>query len=212
MKRSASILIFCNSRAQIRDTIKEFSITTDVAQYILYQPNIGIGFRWNGSVIEINAAKIYPGQLYSDNPFANGQYSFPGLVYQGEAFRVNYKHFIRNHPKRYISAQAMYKHEWFNNVNFTDAYNGDNSLEYTMNEKTNVVGLDISEGIIIGKNSWYHLDFSVGLGLHDRLRNFDVTSVTNLTAGPGLGNYNGYIWYVTPVFSFKAGFNSPKFK
>ncbi len=216
MNRFASILILliitCNSRAQVHDSIKEFSITTDIAQYVLYQPNVGIGFQYNRSVFEINAGIIYPEPLFSVNPFVNGQYTAPGLVYKGESFRVNYKYLLHNHPKWYISEQTMYKNESFNNFEFTDAYNGDNGYSYTItNEKTKVFGLDMLVDLILGENSWYHLDFSAGLGMHDRLRNFDVTSVTMLNVGPGLGAYTGYIWYITPVIGIKAGFNFLKF-
>ncbi len=197
----------------IPKTIKgAIAISTDAMQYILpVQPNINIEYIWNGMAIGFYAGLVYPDANMTVNPFASGQYTMPGTVYYGKAFKLYFKNYDIKRPKRYWSAQFECKPQWFNNVNFMDQPAGDESqVYYTMSNKTTVLGLDMLRGHEYGEQNILHIDFFYGIGVHDRISTSVITSSSRpfgIDGDGALGTYKGYIWYLTPVIGLKFGFN-----
>ncbi len=186
-----------------------FSISTDLLQYLVYQPNIGFEYRRKKFAWGINFGVVHPDPTFYVNPLADGQYTWPGTLYNGEALRAYWKVFFKNNPSSYFCVQAEYKYLWYNNGSFMDMPNGDEfQVNYTMNEKATALGIDV----LLGKE-WLafkimHFDIFYGIGYHVKYREFTV--VTSNFPYPGdwmpLGSYKGSVSYPAPILGLKGGF------
>jgi hypothetical protein len=196
----------------VKDTLiqkKYFTVSIDVAQYVMLQPNIGIEYRRNNLEFGLNFGLVFPWRD-SVNILANGQYKWPAPIYYGEAFRAYCKFYNPKKIHRYWAVQAVVKTLWYHNRGFMDQPDGDESqVYYTMSENATVLGIDVLNGKECRMSDEMHLDIFWGVGFHDRLRTFEVTKSSD--GGPGsylpLGTYKGYIDYLTPVFGMKLGFS-----
>jgi len=213
--------------------IGTIAASTDLAQYIFQQANICVEYKWNRMTIGIYGGIIKPDPTFFVNPLANGQYKLPGTVYTGYALKLYFKYFSKEGPINYWCAQLECKPEWYNNQNFRDILNTGQDYPYyaiddyyTMNEKTTVLGIDMLHGHEFEINNFLHIDLFYGLGLHDRIRDYTVTSSTLLGSYtqsstpqspyngncPGYlipGTYIGYVWNFTPVIGVKLGIFYP---
>lgn len=196
-------------------TRKAIAISTDAVQYVFNQPNINIEYVWKRFSAGLNIGIIRPDPAFAVNVLSNGQYLWPGTVYHGIAFRLSFKYFDMKHQKRYWGAFLVCKPEWYKNVSFYDMTDPteETGVDYTMNENATVLGIELVRGHELGYNNAMHIDFFYGLGFHDKLRNFTVTSMSTPTGerdGSGildLGNYKGSVSYLTPVLGLKFGLN-----
>ncbi len=208
------------------------TVSTDLLQYILLQPNINIEYCWNRMAIGIYGGIIQPDLVFQVNPLANGQYTMPGTVYSGEAFKAYFKYYGKKRANTYWCLQLECKPERYNNVSFMDILNNGQEYpyqamydNYTINEKTTVWGIDLLHGHQIDLLNIIRFDLFYGFGVHDRVRNYNVTSSTLTYSNqwgsgpynysyPGYlipGTYIGYVCYFTPVVGIRVGlFNSIK--
>jgi len=193
---------------------KVIAISTDGMQYILDQPNICIEYMWNRFSIGVYAGIIIPDANFEVNPFANGQYTNPGTVYSGAAFKLYFKCYDVKKTNHYWAIQLECKPEYFNNTDFYDEPVHDEVLvSYTMNEKATVLGIDLLRGYELRKPNILHLDFFYGFGLHLKNRDYTVSS-SNTTGGmggqkymPTDGIYQTVAADFTPVVGLKLGLN-----
>jgi hypothetical protein len=189
---------------------RTISISTDAMQYIMPQPNINIEYAWNRMAIGLYGGIIRPDFGTEVNTFANGQYTLPGNVYYGKAFKLYFKYYDSRKPNRYWCAQLICKPEWYNNQSFMDMPQEELRAYYTMNEICTVWGLDLLRGHELAGKNIVHVDFFYGIGIHDRMRTYTVTSSNTAYPYYGymqLGTFKGYIMYPTPVIGLKLGFN-----
>jgi hypothetical protein len=195
-------------------TIEYISLTTDLAQYVFNQPNVGLAFRKNSYELGMNFGLIQPTELFAVNILADGQYKWPGTVYSGDILRPYVKYFAcSSHHISYWGAQITLEYEWFNNVTFYDYPEGGDypQFDYTMNEKTFVWGISIFHGHEWKVFKVFNIDLFYGLGFYDKIRNFTVTYSTNPYYGSYLaeGAYKGSLSYCTPIVGLKLGFCYP---
>ncbi|HXB13398.1 MAG TPA: hypothetical protein VNZ45_15530 [Bacteroidia bacterium] len=193
-----------------------FLLNTDLAQYPLAQPNLGIEYRHNKFAWGINFGVIYPDPLFNVNPLANGQYIWPGTVYYGDAIRVYWKIFTNpNKPANYFSLQAEYAYVWYNGASFLDLPNNMLTVNYTMNETANIAGFDIIHGHEFESFKVMGLDVFYGVGLHFKVRNYSVVS-ENVTTScssipayvtPDVGSYKSVLTIPEIIFGVRFGFN-----
>jgi hypothetical protein len=206
-----------------KDTIhKLFSITTDLAQYLLLQPNVGMEYRINRLVtLGANFGWVEPSPIFAVNPLADGQFTDPGTVYTGYAIRFYGKLFLSRFQRSYFSVQGVYKAVSFNNVSFTDDYGDEATNTYTMSETAKVYGLEMLFGIeTLGPRSYVDLDLFWGFGMHQRNRNYTISNATlgvNMVSGYGEpvaedGNHTDILGLVTPIGGMRVGFNYIKKK
>ncbi len=196
---------------------KVISISTDGMQYILNQPNISIECAWDRYSIGLYGGIVIPSHLFAVNPLAAGQYTNPGTVYSGAAFKLYFKYYEAKKLNHYWAIQLEYKPEYFNNVSFYDEVVQDEVVDnYTMNEKTTVFGIDLLRGYELNELSIpnvIHADFFFGFGVHVRDR--DYTVISNTYSGgfggreymPYVGTYKASVVNYTPVIGLKIGFN-----
>lgn len=207
------------------DTIsKLFSITTDLAQYILFQPNIGVEYRINARFYAgINVGLVEPSSSFAVNPIANGQFTNPGTVYSGYAVRLYLKMFLSKRHIGYVSVQGVYKSLSFNNVNFYDQYGDAYGNNYTMSEHATTLGIDLFHGMeLIRGKSIFNLDVFYGFGIHSRIRNYTISNqsfesgqIFIESEGKPIaydGNYTNTLYNFTPVIGIRAGFKYGKRK
>jgi hypothetical protein len=200
---------------------RAIAISTDAMQYIIPQPNFNIEYIWNHQAIGFYTGLIQPLSFFAVNPIADGQYTDPGTVYNGWAFKLYYKWYDKKRPKHYWCMQLEYKPEWFNNLSFYDQTSEEQTVDYTMNEKAAVYGYDLLRGFEYGEQDAMHLDFFFGIGFHYRVMNYDVTSLNsngfygnnnNTPIGDGtstisLGNHTAGFLLPTPIVGLKFGLN-----
>jgi hypothetical protein len=189
-----------------------FSFNTDLLQCAYFQPNIGAEYRRNKVECGLNIGYTFPSPLFSVNTLADGQYTWPGTVYYGEALRLYVKFFANpNKPTHYWSFQVTIKNQWYNNVDFTDQPSGgDIPFYYTMDEKETVLGFELLHGHEFYAGSLLYFDLFYGLGYHVRFRQFEVVTSSSYNPYSGYlpcGYYKGTISYLLPVVGFRAGFN-----
>jgi len=208
-----------------------FSITTDIAQYTLFQPNIGFEYRIvRPLTIGANAGLVFPSAVFAVNPLADGQFTFPGTVYRGYALRFYLKFYPSVQHKGYFCIQGVVKSVSFNDVSFTDQYNGDpdatfpSTNTYTMSEHTNIIGVEMLHGNgHLGPNKYLDIDMFYGFGIHLRFRNYTISnqawgtygsSGADYQGGPIAhdGTYNNTLTLPTLIFGFRVGFNYLKKK
>ena len=216
---------FTFSKAQKKDSVPKhilYTISTDLAQYALSQPNIDFEYTTSSSICAgINFGYIMPSLLFKINTLANGQFTEPGTVYSGIAIRLYLKFYGLRHFQNYWCIQGVYKSISFNNVSFEDTYGDAYWNNYTMSEQTSVVGIEILNGHeSTTKNRVLNLDLFYGLGFHFRIRNYTITNATLSDPHiPGLypnkpiaynGTYSGTLFLLTPVLGIKIGFNHLK--
>ncbi len=216
-----------HSPEPIKDTtFKFFSVTTDLLQYFLLQPNVGIEFRvlplFN---VGSNFGLVYPSPLFTVNPLANGQFTYPGTVYSGYALRVYVKLFISRKQKGFFSFQGVYKSLHFNNLSCSDMYGDAYGNTYNLNEQTTTIGLDILYGTQLTKiDNTVDVNMFFGWGIHNRNRNYTVTNQAfgNFGQPPPYesqgrpiaynGNYSESLVLFTPVLGLRFGFSYVKKK
>jgi len=200
-----------------------FSITTDLAQYGLFQPNLGIEINIDTISLGFNFGLVEPSPMFAVNPLADGQFTYPGTVYRGTAFRFYLKIRTKKHPYSYWCFQGVYKKIAFNNISFSDEYRDEILNTYTMDENSTVAGLDILHGnLIAGNDQGYTIDFFYGFGYHIRTRNYTIYNENSSPSYPGPeyngltialpGTYQTVLSIFTPVVGFKVGFNYLKKK
>jgi hypothetical protein len=222
-------IAFHKTRDSVINSRKVFAITTDIAQYFLSQPNIGVEFKLARPLfIGINGALIIPSPLFGVNPFANGQFTNPGLIYKGYALRLYIKLYMPKKTKQYWCLQGVYKSLSVNNFSEVD-YDGDNVLDaYAISEKASTYGVDLFHGNeFFGNENRFILDFFYGIGVHFKNRNYSISnsSFGYLYGGtPGSpssidnqpvaydGNYSTILIIVTPEIGLRIGFNYLKKK
>ncbi len=195
-----------------------FSITTDLAQYGLFQPNIGFEYKIDTLAFGINVGLIEPSPIFAINPLANGQFTDPGTVYSGIAFRFYLKIYNKKHPYSYWSFQAVYKKEAFNNISFSDEYRDEILNTYTMSENGTVMGFEILHGNeITAKDENYTIDLFYGFGYHVRAMNYTISDENTSPTYPGPeyngltialpGTYSSTFSTFTPVIGLRIGWN-----
>lgn len=201
-----------------------FSITTDLAQYTMIQPNIGFECRITENLtIGINAGLVVPSPMFAINPLADGQFTNPGTVYRGYALRFYFKLFPSMRHKGYWAIQGVYKSLAFNYISFADDYGDEYQNTYTMSEHSTVTGFDLLHGNdLIGPNRHFDIDLFYGIGVHPRNRNYTITNQSanfvylpeDYSSEPVAynGNYSNTLNIFTPVIGFKVGFNYIKKK
>lgn len=199
---------------------KALCFSTDALQDFFPQPNLNIEYAWSHNAIGLYTGLILRSANFAVNPFANGQYTDPGTVYNGWAFKLYYKLYDKKWPNHYWCIQAVYKPEWFNNELFFDETKPDEAtVSYTMSEKASVYGIDILRGYELVSKTHFHLDFFFGVGLHYHVMNYNVTSLDaqGYLSSPAKGYADGgyYIYsgsntlnvlIPTPVMGLKIGF------
>lgn len=196
-----------------------FSISTDLMQYFLCQPNIDFQCRVSKQIdIGINLGLVEPSLVFAENPLSDIQYKNPGSVYSGYAFRLYCKLFPSKYVKNYWSVQIVYKSLAYQNTGFNDNYNGGQVLNtYYMSEKEMVYGGEIMHGHRLSKQGEHlYVDLAYGLGLHQKFRNYTILSSSYVIA-PGSENnvstlaqpgiYYSAMSVLTPVVSLKFGWN-----
>ena len=198
---------------------RAIAISTDGLQYIIPQPNINIEYIWNRMAIGAYAGIIMPTDEFAVNPIADGQFTDPGTIYNGWAFKLYYKWYDKKWPKHYWCLQFEYKPEWFSNHDFYDQPEEELHVYYTMSENATVYGYDLLRGYEYGEKDAMHLDFFYGIGFHYRVMNYDVTSlsanggyngtntVTYMNYSISLGHHTGYLFLPTPILGLKFGLN-----
>lgn len=160
------------------------------------------------------------GKIY-DNPLVDGlwlspsQNLYPGTVYRGSIYRINYSYvFMKSRSfDYYLGAQYVNKNMYYNNKGFRDG--GDTHVEYWRNEKATVFGFDIVSGINWYANFSKHfsLVFNVysGIGWRERHRAIETYSIHwyggsyyNVNP-PSLGNETTIQHFWLPVLGIKLG-------
>lgn len=203
-----------------------FSISTDLAQYALLQPNINFEYKISAlRTLGVNFGQINPMAAFATNPVANGQFTDPGTVYRGYAIRLYIKIHDSLHPKRYWCIQGVYKSLYFNNRFFYDQYGDAYYSSYTMSENSQTTGLDVMRGYEFPlKDRHLDIDLFFGLGCHFRSRNYTINNEStnapiNNSGQPELpseyrndplaknGNFNDVVTIITPILGFKLGYN-----
>ena len=181
-------------------TIHHFSASTDLAQYMLIQPNAGIEYRIGCISFGLNGAIINPDPMFRVNILTTGQYKWPGTRYNGNALRLYVKLYDSKESHNYTSLQAVGKNEWFNNEDFTDKiYGTDLFVDYTMNETATVYGIELLRGHEAYEGDPLYFDVFYGVGVHERFMNYDVIK-SDALAGMPLGPGYYFKSYVTFVF------------
>jgi hypothetical protein len=221
---SGGIYMPCKDSLQIKQASKDdsierqshFSVSTDLAQCGMFQPNIGIEYRKGTLAFGLNVGYVFPLGYDSVNFLANGQYKLPAPIYYGEAVRLYFKHYSSGSPF-YWSVQAVVKDLWYNNRGFSDHYyvgSNDNPLiiNYTMSEKATVLGIEALVGYDARLGNHFRIDCFGGLGFHERIRVYDITwssADTWLQRFPQYtpGTYHDNIGYPTPVFGLKLKYS-----
>jgi hypothetical protein len=197
---------------------KVFTVSSDLAQYFLCQPNIDLSIRlFHQGAIGVNLGLVEPCLLFAQNPLTSQQYTNPGTVYSGIATRLYFKFYPGKKHKSYWDLQLVYKKLSYNGVGFSDQYGNSVLNIYTMNEHETVYGLEAMHGHeLTRENEHLNVDVFYGIGFHERLRNYQVTS-ENVVVAPGSdlqnlamampGNYSGTLSLFTPVIGLKFGWN-----
>jgi len=196
-----------------------FSISTDLVQYFLCQPNIDFQYRVSPQIdLGINLGLVEPSLVFAENPLTDIQYENPGSVYSGYAVRLYCKLFPNKYVKNYWSVQIVYKSLGYQNTGFNDNYNNGQLLNtYFMSEKAMVYGGEIMHGHRLSRQGEHlYVDLAYGLGLHQKFRNYTILSSSYIFA-PGKENsistlaqpgaYYSTMSVITPVISFKLGWN-----
>jgi hypothetical protein len=188
-----------------------FSVSTDLMQYAVYQPNIGVEYRRGKFAYGLNIGIVYPDPMFYINVLANGQYLWPGMVYKGTALRAYWKYFYnKNKPSTFFCVQAECKYLWYNNTSFVDDPGGEDiDVNYTMDEKATALGIDALFGHEYAPYKIMHIDLFYGIGYHIKFREFTVVTSTNQYSGGymPLGSYKGTVSYPAPIAGVKIGFN-----
>lgn len=197
-----------------------FTVSTDLAQYFLGQPNIDFEYHVSyHNAFGVNLGYVSPCLLYAENPMATGgQYTDPGTVYNGAAIRIYYKYYPGHFHKSYWEVQGVYKNLSYNNTGFDDEYEeGAIRNVYNMNEKETVLGIELIHGNrITREGDKFYADIFYGGGIHQRNRAYQIYSQT-LMVSPGAdyqnlvmatpGYYTSVLNLVTPVIGIKLGWN-----
>jgi hypothetical protein len=170
-----------------------FSVSTDLAQDAFYQPNLGVDYKINKYLTAgINAGYLFACPLFAVNPLADGQFTYPGTVYSGPTLRINIKlyfGFDNENFRNYVGLQGVYKSISFNNVQFTDDYGDEDYNEYNMSERTSTFGGDLIFGHNFEKRgSRVGFEFFMGIGLHERFRNYTISNELFNGYPPAYGN------------------------
>jgi hypothetical protein len=197
---------------------KAFTISSDLAQYFLCQPNIDFSIRvLHQAEIGLNIGLVEPCLLFAQNPLTSAQYTEPGTVYSGIATRFYFKFYPGKAHKSYWDLQLVYKKLSYNNTGFNDQYGNSVLNIYTMNEHETVYGLEVMHGHeLTHENEHFNVDVFYGVGFHERIRNYQVTS-ENVVIAQGSdyqniamampGSYSGTLSLFTPVLGLKFGWN-----
>ena len=196
---------------------KVYSISSDIAQFFLFQPNLDFEYRVSRVLaIGANIGIVEPSLLYSQNPLVTAQFKDPGTVYQGTALRL----FVKLYTHRsYWCLQGVYKKLTCPATYFSDNF-GDVLNMYYMSEAETVFGLEFLHGHqLTKKGERFNADLFYGIGWHERFRSYTISDQTEVVS-PGAdmasaiiispGNYTAYLSYLTPVIGLKFGWNQVK--
>ncbi len=177
--------------------------------------NVGIEHRFNRDIsIGFDVAASIPFSPFYINPLSPAQANWPGTVYSGSAYRLNFKFYDKHHNYRYTAIQLVAKSLWYRNFQFYDQppQAGDDGTYYRRNEDETVWGIDIVRGheynlagnVII-------LDFYYGIGVRNKLRHINTWDITNLFAAQLDDITNGYSFqnqlWPTPIIGARLCFN-----
>jgi len=198
---------------------KVFTISSDLTQYFICQPNIDFAIRvLRKEEIGLNIGIVEPCLLFAQNPLASEQYTDPGTVYKGIATRLYFKFYPGVAHKSYWELQLVYKKLSYTSTGFSDDYENSSVLNtYNMNEQESVYGIELMHGNELTKeNQHINIDFFYGAGFHERVRNYQVTS-QEIFIAPGAdlqnlamatpGSYSGTLSLFTPVIGLRFGWN-----
>lgn len=203
---------------------KFLSIFNDPTQGLFCEDlNIGIEHPFTKNFTAgFDFATVHPIGMFYVNPISPSQRDWPGTVYYGNDFKLEFKFFTNKKPSTYTGINIEYKHLWYNNVPFVDvAPNGSDSqiYTYTRDEKENVFGIDFIYGHEFALcKKLIMIDYFFGFGLRAMYRHINTyASKEYLGHLGGLPlpfddfTTNGYSSTTnglpTPILGIKIGFN-----
>lgn len=139
------------------------------------------------------------------------QDNYPSIVWHGLVARLNYKNFVTERKRFYVSTQLLYKNLSFKNQGFEDDLRDVGiDWKYTRNEKSYLWAIELVIGnVLTKKTSHFYAEVFYGISLRYRVRN-GTTTYSNYDFIPAYatGNYSKIQTYPTAVFGVKIGFNT----
>ena len=201
-----------------QDTLKSISISFNILQACINERTVYMEYKpFRHHTFGVSIGHIYYNPAFEVFVLSPSQNDFPGTVYNGTVYRINYSYVLENKRKyeSYVGAQLIYRDMYYNNQYFTDGAR--EYVEYWRNEKANVFGFDF----VYGRNRYLRLNkycallFNTfyGVGWRERHRTIDTYDIkwnggsgSKPTDPPQLGNETKTQKYLVPVFGLKLGF------
>lgn len=211
-------IIHFSSISFAQDSLKSISISYNLVQGLINEQSAYIQYSpFKHHSFGLSLGRIYDNPVFEVFILSPSQNLFPGTVYRGNVFRVNYSYVFQKSRKfdYYIGAQYIYRDMYYHNKEFRDG--GDTHVIYLRNEKATVSGFDLFSGINrykkLNKNFTFLFNVFFGIGWRERNRTIDTYSVEwsgsgggpNVNHPPDLGNEKMYQWYLLPVLGVKLG-------
>lgn len=201
------IALHTTCRGQAYDTTKvRLNFSTDLIQACIneWSGHAECQFNKNNS-IGLDIGYIYPRRALQVNILSFDQATNPGTVWYGSVFRLNYTHYSKYKPGRFISVRVMYKNLSFHNHSFENIRD-DEFYYFRRSENAYLSAIDVLGGKIISKpGSWFNLEIFWGGGLRGRVRN-GFTSYSRFNDPPA-GDYDYHQFYPMVVFGMRMGVN-----
>lgn len=135
--------------------------------------------------IGINAGYVY--EFWSDNGLVTDQAGdWPACVYNGMAYRLNYKYYIFHSRRVYLSPQLIYQNLSYTNHSFSDFDRWGTQYFIVRSETAKVYGMDFIIGFHIRKpQAKLNLEVFGGLAYRHRIRDYNTIGSYYYTAAYG---------------------------
>ncbi len=200
-----------------KDSLKSISISYNLIQACINEHSLYLDYSpFKHHAFGFSIGKVIDNRVFEVFVLSPSQNVYPGTVYSGKVFRINYSYVFRKRRSfdYYAGTQFIYRDMYYNNKKFRDG--GDTNVEYLRNEKATVFGGDIVWGLhsYLHFNKYFSLLFNVysGIGWRERNRNIDTYEIVwngsggnNVNSPPHLGNESVIQQYVIPIFGVKLG-------
>ncbi|OFY85947.1 MAG: hypothetical protein A3F72_16255 [Bacteroidetes bacterium RIFCSPLOWO2_12_FULL_35_15] len=196
------------SRIETRNSKKHrLSISTSLFPLILYEERIDFDYCYKyRHSFGFSLGNQYPSAIVGVNVLANQQERWPGCVYKGTTFRINYKYFLMERRRLSLSVQLLYKTLSYNNHLYENRDGGYWPIISFISEKAKVYGWDLLIGFQLTKpQSLLNLETFASLGYRRRIRDYTILKINY---GYPTGSYHLDQDYPMATIGFKLGINT----
>lgn len=210
-------IIYLSSISFAQDSLKSIKVSYNFIQGLINEQSVYIDvspFRHHSFGCSIG--KVTENSVFAVFILSPSQNLYPGTVYKGNVFRINYSYIFQKRKTfdYYIGAQYIYKDMFYNNKYFRDG--GDTHVNYWRNEKATVFGFDLVTGLNKYINFKKHfsllLNVYSGIGWRERHRAIETYIIQwygsyyyTKTTPPILGNETKIQQFWLPVLGVKLG-------